>query len=104
MCEKDGDKELLRVGVPEVLEFWNIKPSSLKIIKTGLINLTVKVLSQSGKPFVLQRVNKRFSSDVTRKISTLAPYLESHGLKTPHVVSSKNGRLTESHKKMNGGF
>ena len=75
------------------------KTFALKIIKTGLVNLTVKVLSQSGKPFVLQRVNKRFSSDVTRKISTLAPYLESHGLKTPHVVSSKNGRLTESHKK-----
>ena len=48
-----------------ILNLWAICPLRTEAIKSGLINCTYKVRTTDEKLFVLQRINRRFSSDVT---------------------------------------
>ena len=88
-------------GLGAVLEMWGLKIISFQTLDGGLINESFKVDASNGGTFVLQKISSRFSTKVTKKIHRLTPYLESCGLKTFHILESKQGHPYELH---NGNF
>ncbi|MEC9248335.1 MAG: phosphotransferase [Pseudomonadota bacterium] len=98
MCNRvEKVQEAIHKELVSILSLWDIDFVKAEIIKSGLINQSIKIESGGDRRFVLQMMNRRFSREVTDKITKLTPHLESCGLKTLHVVASKSGRNSEQY-------
>lgn len=80
-----------------VLAAFGLAPEPLRPAESGLINSTWHVVSSSGAPRVLQRVNPVFPPAINEDIDALTRHLAEQGLATPRVVPTLDGHLWLEH-------
>jgi Ser/Thr protein kinase RdoA (MazF antagonist) len=76
----------------DVLRVWGFERATLTPIAIGLINVTFRV-EHEGASFALQRLHPVFRGEVNADIDRVTAHLHAHGLTTPRVVRTRDGRL-----------
>ncbi len=82
---------------PAVLDAFGLAAAPLRPAASGLINRTWHVVSESGTPLILQRVNAIFPPAVNEDIDALTRHLAARGVTTPRIVPTRAGALWLEH-------
>jgi Ser/Thr protein kinase RdoA (MazF antagonist) len=72
------------------LASYGISGAKFLEIDSGLINLTVEVLEETGNRFILQKVSGIFKPSVNKKIAEVTAHLRKCGVFCPKIISTKN--------------
>ena len=86
--------DALQTAIPAaVLAAYDIRPGSGRPIGSGLINLTLRVETRTGRPLVLQRLNPVFPPAINADLDAVSEHLGARGLRSPRVLATADGAL-----------
>jgi Ser/Thr protein kinase RdoA (MazF antagonist) len=80
-----------------VLRAFRIEPNSPRQIGGGHINQTFVATLANGARSVVQRVNPIFSAEIHYDIDAVSRHLQSHGLTSPTLLRTTEGKLWLQH-------
>ena len=81
------------------LRSYNLQPSCINPVTTGLINDTYLVETETGEKYILQRINPIFSPEICLDIDLVTRHLHTKSMLTPRIISTTDSRLWIEHDK-----
>lgn len=81
----------------EILKHYDLQVTDIQQIKTGLVNSSYLVNTDSAKQYVLQCVNPIFPKQINDNIALLTTHLRRQGMLTPELISTQDGAHIVQH-------
>lgn len=82
----------------EVLAAWGWQAAELVAIPDGLVNTTCAVRLAGAPVAVIQRLHPVFAGEVNLDIEAITAHLAGHGLATPRLIRTLDGRAWHDHE------
>lgn len=76
-----------------IVDAYSLDPASVEPITIGLVNQTFVATRRSGSKLIVQKLHATFAASVNHDIDAITTHLASHGMLTPRVVRTRDGKL-----------